>query len=161
MAVLSNLHLEILASELNGDASVKFEKIKMLSFRRRLTRYNVTADEIGTLIIDLKRLISDELYNFIRRCTSINHISIMCKWHIDNNPVEIIERMKNVVNLKKLIFPSDDTISTKEIVDLVSSCKTLEWIYIHSDKEMPEYPGIKESLGAEWVVRRHSAMNHN
>lgn len=156
--VLSALHLEIIPSRFHDNSMVHFEKLKKLTFRGQVSRINVTAGEIGTMDINLRCFMNSDLYDLVRSGASINRLNIIQKWYADSNPNEIIERVKYVANLKELTFPADDYISTEEIVDLVGHCKTLKWILIHADKEMPEFPGIEEKLGTEWVVRRRRAI---
>lgn len=161
MPIMSNLHLEILPNHFHDGAPVHFEKLKKLTFRGQISSINVTADEIGTLDINLQWLMSDDLHNLFRRGTSINRLNIIHKWHADSNPDEIIERIKDIANIEELTLPAADTISTKEIVDLIGGCKTLKWILIHGDGEMADYPGLKKCLGAEWMVRRRNAFVNN
>lgn len=161
MPDLSNLHLEIIPSRFHVNSSVHFEKLKKLSFRGQASKINVTADEIDTLDINLQWLMSDDLNNLVHSGTSLNCLNIIEKWHVDSYPDNVIERIKDIADLKELTFPANDAIKTKEIVNLIGGCKTLKWIFIHAEKEMPEYPGIKESLGAGWIVHRRNAMVNN
>lgn len=163
---LPNLHLEIFSDRfpvldvrnLMMGSIIHFDKLRKLTLRGQVARINVTSNEITILDVYLTNLRSSDLVNFVEKGSSIKSINIIRKWDAVSDPDNIINVIKQIIDLRELSFSSHSSISTKQIVELITKCTTLRYIFIHEDEEMDEYPSIKEKLGAEWNITRDRAL---